>query len=157
MTTSAAVPRTITQFRGAWVFLSNFHQAPVAIAGITYPSGEHAFQAAKTDDPAEKKRIAAAYSSQLAKSMGRSVTLVNGWNEWRRYDAMERVIAAKFVYRSTLGERLLATNNAILVEDNTWHDNTWGVCHCGKCKGGHNLLGWMLMRRRAQWRDEEGR
>jgi hypothetical protein len=150
MTLDIDCPRVIAKFSGQWNYLSNFYQTPVVIRGITYPSGEHAFQAAKTDDITTKQRIAAAHSSHQAKALGRSVPLVSGWNEWRRYDAMERVIAAKFKPGGELRNRLLATGDAVLIEGNTWHDNTWGICSCGRCTGGHNLLGWMLMRQRAR-------
>lgn len=47
----------INTFNGDYRFLSNFYPAEVLFEGITWPSVEHAFQAAKTDDPAEKARI----------------------------------------------------------------------------------------------------
>ena len=41
----------IDSVSGAHAFLSNFHPAPVVLDGVTYPSVEHAFQAAKTESP----------------------------------------------------------------------------------------------------------
>lgn len=37
----------IDPFRGECSFLSNFHKCRVGFDGMTYPSVEHAFQAAK--------------------------------------------------------------------------------------------------------------
>ena len=37
----------ITSFRDQYRFLSNFHQNPVTLDGLTYPNGEAAFQAQK--------------------------------------------------------------------------------------------------------------
>ena len=37
----------ITSFRDQYRFLSNFHQNPVTLDGLTYPNGEAAFQALK--------------------------------------------------------------------------------------------------------------
>lgn len=153
MTSRVDTPQRITEFRGAWGFLSNFYQSPVTIDKITYPSGEHAFQAAKTDDHASKLRIQSAATSQQAKALGRQVRLVPGWEEWRRYDAMQEVVAAKFNPAGDLADRLMSTGCAVLIEGNTWHDNTWGSCLCGRCNGGHNLLGWMLMKQRAYLAD----
>lgn len=150
MTQPQTAPRVIARFRGEWAFLSSMHQSPILSEGITYPSGEHLFHALKTRDPEERQRIALARTSLDAKRIGRTVTLIPGWDEWRRYDAMEYVLALKFAFRTTLAERLTATGGSVLIEGNTWHDNTWGVCSCGKCTNGHNLLGWMLMRQRGR-------
>jgi ribA/ribD-fused uncharacterized protein len=144
----AAVPRTITSFRGAFNWLSNFYQTPVVLDQIVYPSAEHAFHAEKTNDMTMRRMIAAAATSSEAKRLGRAVTLVDGWNEWRRYDAMARIQAAKFSPRSQLAGWLLGTGSSVLIEGNNWHDNTWGVCYCGKCSNGHNLLGWIIMMQR---------
>lgn len=53
-------PVVIREFRGLYGFLSNFWPSPVIWQGVLYPSVEHAYQAAKTDDPAWIARIAAA-------------------------------------------------------------------------------------------------
>lgn len=144
----SAVPRSITAFRGNFNWLSNFYQTPVILDQIVYPSAEHAFQAEKTSDFNIRRMIAAAATSTEAKRLGRAVNLVDGWNEYKRYDAMTRAIVAKFSPRSQLAGWLLGTGSSILIEGNIRHDNTWGVCYCGKCMGGHNLLGWIIMRQR---------
>lgn len=146
----SAVPRSITVFRGAYSWLGNFYQSPITLPtdGITYPSGEHAFNAQKTNDIRMRHLIAAAKTSAEAKKLGRAVTLVDGWDVCGRYDAMTLVQATKFAPFSVLAGLLLNTGSAVLIEGNTWHDNTWGVCYCGACTGGHNLLGWMIMQQR---------
>lgn len=143
-----AVPRSITSFRGAFNWLSNFYQSPITLDSTVYPSGEHAFNAEKTTDMNMRRLIAAAGTSAEAKRLGRAVTLVDGWDVWRRYWAMDRVQAAKFAPGNQLAVWLLGTGSSILIEGNNWHDNTWGVCYCGTCRGGHNLLGWTIMRQR---------
>lgn len=43
-----------------------------------------------------------------------------------------------------LSNMLLSVNEDI-VENNTWHDNFWGVYHCPRCSGrGANVLGIIL-------------
>ena len=47
----------INKFRGANRFLSNFYETSVEWEGLTYPSSEAAFQAAKTLDQEDRKRF----------------------------------------------------------------------------------------------------
>ena len=65
---------------------------------------------------------------------------------------------AKFRQNRDARQILLSTNDAILIEGNTWHDNTWGDCSCGdrpECKKpGLNLLGKALMLVRKELQDE---
>ena len=42
--------KTIDKFKNEHEFLSNFYPSPITIEDITYPTVEHAFQAAKTLD-----------------------------------------------------------------------------------------------------------
>jgi ribA/ribD-fused uncharacterized protein len=144
----SAVPRSITAFRGNFNWLSNFYQTPVILDQIMYPSAEHAFQAEKTSDFNVRRLIAGANTSTEAKRLGRAVNLVDGWNEYKRYDAMSRVIAAKFSPRSQLAGWLLSTGDAVLIEGNSWHDVVWGRCFCGRCLEGCNFLGYTIMLRR---------
>ncbi len=71
--------RPILAFAGDHVFLSNFYYSPVHWEGVSYPTVEHAFQAAKTFDPEERRRVRAASSPAGAKRIGRRVTLRKDW------------------------------------------------------------------------------
>jgi ribA/ribD-fused uncharacterized protein len=141
--------KVIPEFKGEFAWLSNFYQEPLTIDRITYPSGEHAFQAMKSDDMQIRWLISQAHTSAEAKKIGRSITLVSNWHESYRYFAMELVQGAKFAPGTKLGSWLRSTGDSVLIEGNHWHDNDWGVCRCGTCKDGRNLLGWMLMRQRS--------
>jgi len=140
----------ISNFTGEYDFLSNFHPSPVTYEGVVYPTVEHAYQAAKTEDPAERKRIAAARYPGQAKKLGRTVTMRKGWDH-HKADVMLELMRQKFE-DPDLREQLLATGTQKLVEGNYWHDNEWGSCGCGKCKDkkGKNLLGRLLMRLRDE-------
>lgn len=62
----------IKQFKGEHDFLSNFHHSPIDYEGIIYPTIEHAFQAAKTDNQEVRQAIAAKDSPAKAKRAGAS-------------------------------------------------------------------------------------
>lgn len=139
--------KTINEFRGEYRFLSNFSPSRIVGSyGIEYRTAEAAFQAGKTDDPALKERIARARSPYQAKGLGRQLELPADWDE-RRHVVMRAVLESKFE-DSLLLQRLLNTEDAVLVEGNTWHDNYWGNCHCNRpaCLNfGSNWLGFHLM------------
>jgi ribA/ribD-fused uncharacterized protein len=119
MTTTHAA---ITQFRGPYAFLSNFHPAVLIWEGITYPTSEHAFNAGKTLDQVTRQAIADASTPKQAKAMGRSVKLRPLWDTSVRYQVMEEVLWAKFTCHPLRIKALLDTGDAELIEGNTWHD-----------------------------------
>lgn len=142
----------ITDFRGPYRWLSNFHEAPIAYEGLVYATTEHAYQAAKTLDPAWRKIVQEAPKARDAKKLGSTLPLRPDWDEVR-LDVMLIVNATKYTAHTSLQTKLLATENAILVEGNTWHDNFWGDCKCGRnacITPGQNQLGKTLMRIRSQ-------
>lgn len=145
----------IDRFIGDHAFLSNFWPSPVAYPaggpdGAVYPTVEHAFQAAKTDDPAARRRVQAAPTPNAAKRIGRQVPMRPGWEE-ERIEVMRGLLRAKFA-AEPLRSMLLSTGDARLVEGNTWHDQTWGQCRCRvhAATPGRNLLGALLMEVRAE-------
>lgn len=146
--------RHIMQFRGSFAFLSNFHPAPLLWEGITYPTSEHAFNAGKTTEPYLRAWIADAETPREAKRRGHQVRLRDGWDATVRYEVMRAVLRAKFTGEQRINA-LLGTGDAVLVEGNTWHDQHWGDCTCGRqaCKtSGVNYLGRMLTELREEVR-----
>jgi ribA/ribD-fused uncharacterized protein len=141
-------------FDGEYAFLSNFYNASCIFEGKLYPTVEHAFQAAKSLDHAERDWIAAAGSPGLAKRLGRRINLRPDW-EKIKFDVMEECLRSKFA-DPVLKKKLLATGDEELVEGNYWHDNTWGNCSCEKCKDivGRNMLGNILMKLRTEFMEE---
>ncbi|MGX6604791.1 NADAR family protein [Micromonosporaceae bacterium Da 78-11] len=143
--------RPITEFRGPYAFLSNFHPAPLIWEGITYPTSEHAFNAGKTLDPDVRRQIAAAVTPQQAKTMGRAVKLRPLWDASVRYEVMREVLWTKFTSHPGRIDALLGTGDAELVENNHHHDMHWGRCLCSRHNGvGDNHLGRLLMELRAK-------
>ena len=149
---------TITRFEGEYRFLSNFYPSPIWENGINYPTNEHFFQASKTNNRVEKVLVAGASSPARAKQYGRTmVTLREDW-EIVKEKIMYEGLKKKFLIPE-LRTLLLATGDATIIEGNSHHDNTWGVCDCEKCKTshtGHNKLGILLMKLRADIRAREG-
>lgn len=147
---------TIDHFDHEHGFLSNFYashmqwQHPYQANVHVWATVEHAFQAAKTTKNAEIEKIRLAHTPGQAKRLGRQATLRPDWNQIRD-EVMKDLCVIKFA-NPYLREKLLGTVGSTLVEGNTWHDNYWGDCRCGRiaCKGeGHNMLGRILMHVRA--------
>ena len=136
-------PITLTDpigpFTGEHRFLSNFWACRVMLDGVMYPSVEHAYQAAKTDDIVARARICAAVSPGGAKHAGKSVHMRVGW-EQAKMTVMARLLNEKFQDPKLRG-KLLATRPRPLIELNYWGDRFWGVCR-GQ---GENWLGKLLM------------
>jgi ribA/ribD-fused uncharacterized protein len=145
--------KSITSFAGEYSFLSNFYPVPIDLDGDDYPSVEHAFQAAKTDDEVERLEIREDSSPVTAKHRGKRVALRPGWDHLR-FGIMETLVRHKFARHAELRAKLLATGDAELIEGNTWRDMTWGAVW-NKDKGrwvGKNHLGQILMKIRAELR-----
>src|SRR5882724_1279408 len=92
---SRETKRMITSFRGPHRFLSNFYPCKIVLETITYPSVEHAFQAAKTVDRCERVMISKMPTAVQAKRAGRQATLRENW-ETLRVDIMHDLVTQKF-------------------------------------------------------------
>ncbi len=137
---------TITEFSGKYEFLSNFHPSTIKHRGISYPTNEHYFQALKTKDIEERKRIALLSTPGKAKRAGRKLERRKNWEKYRII-VMKRGLQRKFK-QPKFKELLLQTGDNILQEGNNWGDTFWGVdLATGE---GENMLGVLLMRVREE-------
>jgi ribA/ribD-fused uncharacterized protein len=139
----------VERFQGEYRFLSNFFPSPVTYGDVTYPTAEHAYQAAKTREPAVRSRVASLATPGEAKRYGRLILLREGWERAKK-PVMLVVVLTKFTQNPELGAMLADTadvDDPLLTEGNHWHDNYWGDCYCPKCeaKPGLNYLGRVLM------------
>jgi ribA/ribD-fused uncharacterized protein len=139
------VTTIIDRFHGEFAFLSNFAPCEIEWDGKVWPTLEHAYQASKTLDPAEQEAIRLAETPGRAKRLGGKATLTEDWPH-RRFDAMYTLLKIKFA-KEPFRSQLLATDSALLIEGNDWHDQLWGDCVCEKHIGtpGLNMLGELLM------------
>jgi len=130
----------ITSFHGPHWFLSDSYPASVMLDGKTYPTVAHAFQAAKTTDPAMRWHFQrTSLTAGDAKRLGRQITLRDDW-EPIKVQIMMDLVWLKF-QEPSLAARLVETAGRQLVEGNHWNDTFWGVCN----GVGSNWLGLILM------------
>jgi ribA/ribD-fused uncharacterized protein len=142
--------------RGRFEVFSNFAATPFAMPAwhdrsriVEFPSGEHAFQAAKARTVSDHEHIRLAASPLEAKRAGRRVALPGDW-EQRRGHVMLAVVRAKFAVPE-LRELLLSTDERVLAEDSPY-DPVWGCRDRSGGYTGENLLGRALMRVRNELR-----
>ena len=129
------MPETIGPFAGEYRWLSNFWPADVRFGGFVFPTVEHAYQAAKTTDPAVWRFIASLPSAGQAKRGGRGLAMRPDWDSVK-LSLMVWLVRQKFqngVGAITLRQKMRCTNGRSLVEYNYWHDNYWGICQCQRC------------------------
>jgi len=145
--------KVIDQFIGEYRFLSNFWEVG---------RSEQRYQAAKCKlgDPLKGEILAS--SSGKSRRLGRKIELREDWDNVKLAVMMKclrdkfhwtRVPGTKEDPYHLLAQQLVDTGDAILIEGNTWHDNFWGNCQCGRdeCLGtGKNWLGRLLMLRRSE-------
>lgn len=142
----------ICAFIGPHRFLSNFWMASIEFEGLTYPTLEHAYQAAKSLSPLDRVLFTSAQCSHNpahAKKLGRRIVLRRDW-EQVKLPIMRELVTRKF-QDPKLAQKLRATGSHVLVEGNWWHDQFWGDCRCDKHVNtpGENHLGKILMDIRA--------
>jgi ribA/ribD-fused uncharacterized protein len=143
----------IQTFFGEYRFLSNFWPASFVWQGKLWPTSEHAYQAAKTLDPAQQQRILELASPAYAKRAGKLVTMRDDW-EQVKIGIMTEIVFEKFNQNPDLKQKLLDTGDAVLEEGNHWKDRFWGICPPGSGQG-KNMLGQILMVLRQYWRSCE--
>lgn len=141
----------ITEFRREYHFLSNFYPCRISYDDIAYPSVEHAFQAAKTNNREVRAAIALAPTPGDAKNKGRRVSLRHDF-ETKKLEIMKELLLIKFS-EPALKEKLLATGDILLIEGNTWGDDFWGMIINPGGMVGQNHLGDLLMQVRDELRE----
>ncbi|HEX7378803.1 MAG TPA: NADAR family protein [Pirellulales bacterium] len=126
---------------------SNFAPYPIRLAGKSWPTSEHYFQAQKFDNEEHREAIRKAKSPMIAARMGRDrkKKLRRDW-EAVKVAVMTDAVRAKFAQHDDLRAVLLGTGDAKIVE-HTANDAYWGD---GGDGSGINMLGQVLMRVRAE-------
>jgi ribA/ribD-fused uncharacterized protein len=149
--------KPISKFRKKYFFLSNFYPCEIRASGKVYASAEHAYHACKTLNEEEREKVRLAPTPAKAKSLGRKVTMQEGWDKGKKVIVMKAIQVYKYTKNEFLKKQLLATGDTDLIEGNIHCDNFWGDCWCPDCRDikGENMLGELLMQVRDEIRAEE--
>ena len=125
-----------------YAFLSNFELVDIEFRGYIYPSVEHAYQSAKSDDTEWKRKCQdREIKPGKIKSSAKHITAVDGWNQLR-LKVMKECIRKKF-QQEPYKQMLLDTGDKYIQEGNHWFDAFWGV-RVDNDKG-QNHLGKIIM------------
>ena len=129
-------------FEGKWVknWFSNMIECPITINDITYRSVENYYQAMKSLNVDEHKKIAVMTPSK-SKYYTRSIKIREDWNDVKGL-FMFKGLKEKFNILEWK-EKLLATGTDEIVEWNNWGDVYWG--RSIYTLKGENHLGKLLM------------
>lgn len=133
--------RDINSFQGNYRWLSNFYPAPMIYKGVLWRTTEHAYQAAKSDDPNVHFDFMDITAGQ-AKKRGRELVMRDDWDDIKLY-VMAELTTLKYQIPS-LRQLLLETGTRHIIEGNSWGDTFFGVCN----GIGENHLGKILMAER---------
>lgn len=136
---------SICGFFGPYRWLSNFWQCPSGIVyqGLTYPTTEHAYQAAKV--PKADRSQFLTITTKEVKKLGHKVPKPHNWDDIK-FDVMKELVYTKFQDMELRG-KLFDTEFRHLEERNHWGDVYWGTNEKGV---GQNNLGKILMEVRAK-------
>lgn len=131
----------IDSFSGEYECFSNFSAHTVG----QYKTSEHAFQAKKTINKRDHDYIASAMSPRAAKWRGQQIKLRDKWHG-DRDNEMLRVVLDKFLEHRDIGDILIGTGKAVLIEGNYHGDDYWGMIRDKDEEWkGRNMLGETLM------------
>lgn len=134
----------IKEFQREYRWLSNFAPCTVMFEGEKYDSVEHAYQAAKTVNPEERKWFQGVTAGK-AKGLGRKIKVREDWEDIK-LETMRMLLAQKFS-TAKYKNLLKGTGDLHIQEGNMWNDKFWGICL--KTGQGQNNLGKMIMEIRA--------
>lgn len=135
--------------RGPHAFMSNFYPAGFVLDEYMWFTNEHFYQAYKFTPGGEKfMAIRNAATPYEAKKLGNDrlgEQIRADWERGKKLEVMRRGLRAKFAQNVDLIRELLATGNAVLVEDAP-DDFYWGIGD----GTGQNWLGKLLMELRDE-------
>lgn len=130
------------------IFLNNFYHSLITIDEKEYSTVEHYYQASKVKDSDLAEEVRLASTPDLAKHLGRKYNSDPEEFRAKKDQVMYTALTRKFTENSDLKERLLATGNALLIEDSN-KDIYWG----GALNGSKNRLGELLVQLRTELRN----
>lgn len=153
-------PERVCFYEQDFYVLSNFSSFRTRFNDCTYPTSEHAYQAAKFFRPgvapADQGLLHFAIGS--APSAHEAFKAAERHKDKRRPDwddvkvgIMKDILRAKAAQHEYVRRKLLATGDRTLIE-NSWRDDFWGW---GPNRDGQNMLGRLWMEVRSELRAQE--
>lgn len=135
----------VESFDGKYRWLSNFSRVKIVLNGVEYPTVEHAYMSAKSEDMAWKSRCSdIQLTPAQIKRESKEIEIREDWDNIK-YSIMKECVEQKFnqePYKSLLKN----TGDIHIQEGNKWNDEYWGVnLETGE---GKNKLGKLIMRKR---------
>ena len=141
----------IWKFEKEYEWLSNFAPCTIVLHGITYPSVEHAYMSAKSDDVRWYLKCAdESIKPGTIKKMSREIVVMPDWDAIK-VAVMQECLHQKF-NQEPYKTLLLETGDVYIQEGNYWGDAFWGVDL--NTRTGDNLLGKRIMEIREKLRFE---
>lgn len=121
-------------YEGPWYVFSNFSSFMVNWRGVDWMTSEHAYQAAKFDDPDISEKIKNARSAHDAKKIAEAYSdkIVFNWADIKLV-VMEEIVRAKLEQHSYIQKKLLETGDMEMVEDSP-KDSFWAGDPTGKAR-----------------------
>lgn len=138
-------------------FLSNFYMVDVELDGKIYPSVEHAYMSAKSDEDVTIDDETRKWKDWCAdrkmhpaeiKKRSYNLTLIPNWDK-KKFHIMYKCVSRKFS-KEPLRSKLLATGDQNIQEGNWHEDRIWGVDLKVNPNVGENYLGRILMKVRNE-------
>lgn len=137
----------IREFQGEYRWLSNFAPVLIKLDGKIYPSVEHAYMSAKSDDMKWKLFCQDRNNTaEQVKKKGRNIMLIDNWDDVK-LSIMEECLRQKYS-QQPYKSQLINTDDVFIQEGNMWNDKFWGVCL--KTNKGENHLGKLIMKIRSE-------
>ena len=137
----------ITEFKGAYSWLSNFAPCAISYKERMYASVEHAYISAKSDDEEWKAFCADSNNSPgKVKRKSKKVVLREDWN-LIKVAIMKELVEKKYA-QAPYQQLLLDTGNCYIQEGNWWGDIFWRVDLT--TNKGANKLGLLIMEIRKE-------
>ena len=145
------VSEDIYGFQKELRWLSNMWPCPITFKGMTFPSSENVYQAAKFSrdldvvrkflklTPMDSKTCVKQFQTLYPEAIDTNF-------HQRKIDVMEMAVRAKFKQNDYLATKLILTGDVYIEETNNWGDRYWGVVE-GE---GENHLGKILMKIRSE-------
>ena len=132
----------ISEFQNEYRWLSNFAPVIVVHDEVEYPSVEHAYMSAKSDETVWKEFCAAAdINPKWVKKLSTLIVVKSDW-EVMKLDIMKSCLVQKY-HTEPYRTKLLKTGDQCIQEGNNWGDKFWGVCL--ETNTGENNLGKLIM------------